>query len=209
MKKCLFCSAEVSKDSKICPNCGKRCLSRKWLILIFIVAVILVFGIFGSNNDNNQDQQKNHDKVINENNNQATEKPKEEKSYKLQEPVIINTTDGSYKLTITGITETNDRNEFSGTKADRVILVSYAYENIDYSDNLYIFESHFKVYDSNNQSLETYPSIETKSGESISMGRKTDGIMAFALNNDKNYIELEYYDNMFNDKYDTLFKIEW
>ena len=33
--------------------------------------------------------------------------------------------------------------------------------------------------------------------------------MAYALNNDQNYVELEYYDNVFNSKYDSKFKIEW
>ena len=28
-----------------------------------------------------------------------------------------------------------------------------------------------------------------------------------ALNNDQNYVELEYYDNVFNSKYDSKFKI--
>lgn len=61
-----------------------------------------------------------------------TEKKKTVKTYTLNEPVTINKSSGSYTLTITEITETADRNQFSDVVANRVIIISYSYENTSY-----------------------------------------------------------------------------
>lgn len=135
-----------------------------------------------------------------------TEKKKTVKTYTLNEPVTINKSSGSYTLTITEITETADRNQFSDVVANRVIIISYSYENTSYENGLYIFSVNFKVYDKDNNLLQTYP-VLLKYPQEISVGRKTDATMAYALNNDQNYVELEYYDNVFNSKYDSKFKI--
>ncbi|MCI8460364.1 MAG: DUF5067 domain-containing protein [Bacilli bacterium] len=205
MKKCLFCKAEVQKSEKICPNCGKRCFSRKWLILLVALAIILIVGIFGdSEEDNYQEDKGNSNNTVVENKGSK----KEKKKYGLNEPVIITTSAGSYRLTFTGVTETSERNRYSDTQANRVILISYEYENIDSEENVYIFDSNFKIYDNENNSLETYP-VSDKAGESVSIGRKTNATMAYALNSNTNHIEIEHYSNMFNSKYDCIFEIEW
>ena len=169
MKKCFFCKSDIPKGEKNCPNCGRKSISRNWLILIIVVAVIILVGIFSD---------------------------------------TINKSSGSYTLTITGITETADRNQFSDVVANRVIIISYSYENTSYENGLYISSVNFKVYDKDNNLLQTYP-VLLKYPQEISVGRKTDATMAYALNNDQNYVELEYYDNVFNSKYDSKFNIEW
>lgn len=132
----------------------------------------------------------------------------ENSSYKLGDTIDITTKKGSYRLRIDGISETNDRNQFSDKRADRVVLIDYSYENIDMEEDLYIFDSHFKAYDKDSNSLETYP-VLGKFAEKVSAGRKTSGQMTFALNNNSNYIELEYYNNMFQSKKDCVIIIEW
>lgn len=205
MKKCLFCKAEVQKSEKICPNCGKRCISRKWLILIVALAIILIVGIFEDGEETNYQKDNNNlNNTVEEN----KESKKEPQKYGLNEPVIVTTRTGSYRLTFTGVTETSERNQFSDTQANRVILISYEYENINSEENIYIFDSHFKIYDNENNSLETYP-VSDKAGESVSIGRKTNATMAYALNSNTNHIEIEHYSNMFNSKYDCIFEIEW
>ena len=205
MKKCLFCKAEVQKSEKICPNCGKRCFSRKWLILIVALAIILIVGIFEDGEETNYQKDNNNlNNTVEEN----KESKKEPQKYGLNEPVIVTTRTGSYRLTFTGVTETSERNQFSDTQANRVILISYEYENINSEENIYIFDSHFKIYDNENNSLETYP-VSDKAGESVSIGRKTNATMAYALNSNTNHIEIEHYSNMFNSKYDCIFEIEW
>lgn len=184
MKKCLFCKAEVQKSEKICPNCGKRCFSRKWLILIVALAIILIVGIFENGEETNYQKDNNNlNNTIEEN----KESKKEPQKYGLNEPVIVTTRSGSYRLTFTGVTETSERNQFSDAQANRVILISYEYENINSEENIYIFDSHFKIYDNENNSLETYP-VSDKAGERVSIGRKTNATMAYALNSNTNHI---------------------
>lgn len=138
------------------------------------------------------------------------EKKKEEKKeYAIGETVNVKTDDGEYNITITGVTETADRNQFAEVEAQRVIIVSYTYENVSYEDDLYISEMNVKAYDKGNTKLETYPASERTYPDSISAGRNTSASMAFALNNDENYVELEYYDNMFNSKSDCKFILQW
>lgn len=142
-------------------------------------------------------------------NSEKKEKKKEEKKeYAIGETVNVKTDDGEYNITITGVTETADRNEFSDVEAQRVIIISYTYENISYEDDLYISEMNIKAYDKGNTKLETYPASITYP-DSISTGRNASASMAYALNNAENYIELEYYDNMFNSKADCKFILQW
>lgn len=131
-----------------------------------------------------------------------------EETYKVGDVIQISTYNGSYSFTITGISETSDRNEFSDIQADRVVVIDYEYENIDVPEELYISDMNFKAYDADNNALETYPA-DIKYADSISAGRKTTGQMAFALNNPTNRIELEYFDNMFSSTKDCLIVAEW
>lgn len=134
---------------------------------------------------------------------------KEMPTYKIGETVTVKTSSGEYTVKISGVKETADRNEFSDVKADRVILVSYEYENKSYNDDLYVSESNMKVYDKENNLLESYPSTEQKYASSVGTGRKSNGVAAYALNSDSNYAEIEFYDNMFNSSADCKFILEW
>jgi len=141
---------------------------------------------------------------------QNSEKPVvTKKTYGLNEDIYITNSDGEYRLKINGIKETNDRNEYSDVTADRVVIISYEYENISLSDDLYISDYNFKVYDANNNSLDDYPISDIDYPDTVGIGRKSSGEMAFALNSASNYLELEYYDNMWNSNSDCIVKIEW
>ena len=130
-------------------------------------------------------------------------------TYKLNDDIFINKSTGKYRVKFTKISETSYRNEFSDTKADRVVLIDYEYENISLDSDLYVSDAfNFKAYDKDNNKLETYPAT-LKYGDRISQGRKTTGTVAYALNNDNNYIELEFYDNTFNSKPDCKVIFEW
>ena len=129
-------------------------------------------------------------------------------NYKLNDDIYVTNNTGKYRMKFTNISETTERNEFSDTQANRVVVIEYEYENISKEDDLSVSEFNFKLYDKENNQLETYP-ITTKYGTSISKGRKTTASVAYALNSDSNYIELEYYDNMFNDKANCKIVFEW
>lgn len=132
----------------------------------------------------------------------------QKKYYGINQDVFVTNSSGEYRLRITGIKETKERNEFSDKLANKVVVISYEYENISMTSDLSIFEWNFKVYDSDSNILETYP-VDTKYSASVGTGRKATASMAYALNNKNNYIELEFYDNMFNSSSDCIFKLEW
>ena len=113
-----------------------------------------------------------------------------------------------FRLKILSIKETTERNQFSDKQADRVVIIEYEYENKSREDDVFISDIDFQAYDKANFALETYP-ISVKHPSKISTGRKTTASMAFALNNDENYIELEFYDNIFSSKADVKFILEW
>ncbi len=140
---------------------------------------------------------------------QSTETPEisEEKKFKVGEEIFIKNDSGEYKFTITGVEETDYRNEFSDKSPNRVIIISYNYENISSADDLYISDMNFKAYDGDNNSMDTYPA-DVEYPDSVSAGRKSKGQMAYGLDSDKNYVELEYYDNMFLNS-DCKIVLEW
>ena len=129
-------------------------------------------------------------------------------TYKLNEDIYVTNSSGKYRIKFTKISETSDRNEFSDTKANRVVVIEYEYENISQENDLYISEMDFKLYDKENNRLETYP-VSTKYPSNISKGRKATASVAYALNSDSNYLELEYYANMFNSKANCKVVFEW
>ncbi len=141
--------------------------------------------------------------------NNSSSNIKDLSSHKLNDDIYINNDDGKYRLKITGIKESKQRNEYSDKEAKKVIVISYEYENLTLEDDLYISSTNFKAYDNDNNSLETYEVIDYKYPNKVSNGRKATAEMVFALNNDSNYIELEFYDNPYNSKSNTKIALEW
>ena len=140
--------------------------------------------------------------------NGTTSKKGEITTYKLNEDIYVTNSHGKYRIKFTGVTETNDRNEYSEKQADRVVIIGYEYENLDMDEDLYVSDMNFKLYDKDNNSMETYP-VDYKYPTNIGSGRKATASMSYALNNDNNYIELEFYDNYFNGKADCKVILEW
>lgn len=130
-------------------------------------------------------------------------------TYGMNEDIYITNESGKYRVKFTKIYETSERNQFWESQADRVVVLEWEYENLTIPEDLYVSELNFKLYDKDNNKLETYPSGDTKYGGSIGQGRKAISSEAFALNNTNNYIELEFYDNSFNNKPDCKVYIEW
>lgn len=140
--------------------------------------------------------------------NGTTSQTKEMATYKLNEDIYITNSHGKYRIKFTGVSETDDRNSYSDIQADRVVLIEYEYENMDMDQDLFVSDLEFKLYDKDNNQLETYP-VDMKYASSVSSGRKATASIAYALNNDSNYIELEYYDNIYNGKADCKVILEW
>lgn len=170
---------------------------KNLLLLLLCSIMFLVFAVGSSSNV-----------TTSTNSDGTTSSTNELTTYKLNEDIYVTNSSGKYRIKFTKITETSERNEFSDKQANRVVIIEYEYENISQEDDLYISEMDFKLYDKENNQLETYP-LSTKYPSNISKGRKTTASVAYALNSDSNYIELEYYDNMFNSKANCKVVFEW
>ncbi len=80
------------------------------------------------------------------------------KTLGIGETAYINDKNGvkSMAITIDNVKLTDERNQFSEKEAEKVVVIEYTYENIAYEENLYVFDSNFKVYDASGNVLETY-----------------------------------------------------
>lgn len=142
--------------------------------------------------------------------NKINEKTEEDKRpLSIGETAYINDKNGvkSMAITIDNVKLTDERNQFSEKEAEKVVVIEYTYENIADEENLYVFDSNFKVYDASGNVLETYPAGVEKYPQAISKGKKCTANMSFALNNESNNLEIEFYDNMFNGKASEVFNI--
>ncbi len=172
----------------------------KSIILVLICCCI----VCGCGKKSVNDKYADADKI--DVNNQDTDT---DKKFSMGKDLIIKNDNGEYRIKFTSVKETDERNEFSDKRADRVVIIEYEYENISLNDDLYVSNLNFKLYDKDNNAMETYPAGDTKYPSNISTGRKTVASEAYALNNENNYIEIEYYDNIFNSKPNGTIVLEW
>ena len=120
----------------------------------------------------------------------------EENKGQLGDTIYIATSSGDYELTFTNAYYTDERNEYSSTLADKVIILEYEYKNISYEnkflDGLFICEgTHYKVYDGDGYSLEIYPANLPYHQDSVSKNRSSKGSEAFAVIGDQTHYEIE------------------
>ncbi|WP_346916556.1 DUF4352 domain-containing protein [Clostridium sp.] len=148
-------------------------------------------------------------KEDNTNKDTTKDDPKESTEFKVGETAYLTDANGVkvMSLTIDGAKLIEERNSYSDKQADKVVEIDYTYENIGSEENLNIFSSHFKIYDASGNVLETYPSGGDKHSQAISKGKKCNANMSFALNNESNELEIEFYENMYNSKPTGTFKI--
>lgn len=136
--------------------------------------------------------------------------------YKIGDVVRISTEDGDYEICFTSVTEINERNQFAENNPSKVVLISYKYENISYNKKLYdgstsneisINAWDLNVYDADGNLLNTYPAT-MNFGTGVTPGHKGTGEIAYGLDNDTNYLEIEYSANLL-DSYTCVFDLEW
>ncbi len=175
-------------------------------IISFLLISIMFLGITGC--VENSEVKTSNDENSENTTTDGENKTQEITTLKLNEDAFISNEEGEIRLKILSVKETTERNQFSDKQADRVVIIEYEYENKSREDDVFISDIDFRAYDKANFALETYP-ISVKYPSKISTGRKTTASMAFALNNDENYIELEFYDNIFSSKADVKFILEW
>lgn len=141
-----------------------------------------------------------------------TKPEKEEKTpvTDVSENVRMDAHEGSYSLKITAVYDTApDTDEPNPPEAERVAVVVYEYTNEDISSGLSIGNTHFKAYDKNGKELEQFSQKGLfEVGEAGQSDTYTASV-AFALNNDENYIKVEFYNDTASKKPDAVFEKEW
>ena len=183
----------------------------KKLLSVMLLSGICLFGC--SNIDEAEDTQnpvqdqqespvveseKNNSPIVND----IIEKPVvetpevEENRGQLGDTIYITTPSGDYELTFTNAHYIDERNEYSTTMADKVIMLEYEYKNIsyedEYMDGLFVCEGvDYKVYDGDGYLLETYPVTLTFYQDSVSKNRSSKGSEAFAVIGDQTHYEIE------------------
>lgn len=133
------------------------------------------------------------------------------KNYKLSEAVMISASYGNYQLTFTDIIESDKRNLYADSQPKRIIIVKYLYENVNCTQDITISHLYFRAYDNNGTLLNIYPSTEVENPNTISAGGKRTASVAYALNNETNYIKLDFYNIDYSDLINSActFELEW
>ena len=186
----------------------------------YLLSVMMICGgcLFGCRNANNVEEVKEpqtHEET--ESVKEAREQTKQQQEQKevevpivetpqvyrfgLNETVPMTTTYGDYEITFTDAYFTDERNQFSDTQADKVLIIVYEYKNVsyvpDYTDGLFICEGlDYKVYGEDGFSLETYPASLPYYQDTVSVGRSSKGSEAFAVVGDQHHFEIELGSNV-------------
>lgn len=128
----------------------------------------------------------------------------------VSENVTYKAPEGNYSLTITAVYDTApDTDEKNAPEATRVCVVVYEYTNNDIENGLVISNSHFKAYDRLGNELALFPQNNMFEPGTIGTNGTHTASVAFALNSDDNYIELDYFNDISSKHPDSVFVKEW
>ena len=177
---------------------------RSILALLLVAVIIMSFvacgiGITDSpNSDGSQSETPDTGNLLN-------------KNYKLGDTAEVAATYGNYRLSFTDVVESDKRNEYADSQPERIVIVKYQYENVDCTQDITISYLYFRAYDSEGNLLDIYPSTETEQPNTISAGGKKTASVAYALNDDINYIKLQFYNVDYSDMVhaECTFELEW
>ena len=118
--------------------------------------------------------------------------------------------EGNYTLKITKVLEVAPNpKEADAPEAESVAIVVYEYTNDDIAHGLVIGNTHFKAYDSKGKELEQYPQKDLFEPSDVGASGTFTASVAFALNNDDDYLKIEYYKDISAKKPDVVFEQEW
>lgn len=134
------------------------------IITIIVLFATLKFSVYMINTQKNQERLQENIALLNktiENNNSNIQKESEKnnttttKNYGLNEDWIVN---GQWKLKITNVATTSQRNQFSNDAPAQVVIITYTYENLGYTGNIQdLYITPYQVIDENKKIAKTYP----------------------------------------------------
>ena len=156
------------------------------IVILAVVIALIVAGVTKSD----------------ENNNEPAPVVSDEATLQAQE--------GNYTLKITKVLEVEPNpKEREAPEAESVAIVVYEYTNDDIAHGLVIGNNHFKAYDSKGKELEQYPQKDLFEPGDVGASGTFTASVAFALNNDDNYLKIEYYKDISAKKPDVVFEQSW
>jgi hypothetical protein len=108
------------------------------------------------------------------------------------------TVDGQWKLTITNVEKTSDRNEYDDHNPAEVLYVTYTYENLGYTDSsgimegLYIDLTSSQIVDGAGEMGYSYSAINVEYPDQVPVGAKKTAKVCIGLNNASETVTLNY-----------------
>lgn len=136
------------------------------------------------------------DKTTTENNSTTTKNQNStDKVYGLNEEQIV---DGQWKLKITEVKTTPDRNKYSKAQVSQVVIIKYTYENLGYKDEYQdLFLMPRTVVDVKKKVSEIYPVRSSKYPEPTPVGEISESTMGYGLSmeSDKIKVYFEQFDH--------------
>ena len=142
------------------------------------------------------DKAKISDKTTSENNSTTTKNQNStDKVYGVNEEWIV---DGQWKLKITDVKTTPDRNKYSKAQVAQVVLIKYTYENLGYKDEYQdLFLMPRTVVDGAKKVSEIYPVRSSKYPEPTPVGAISESTVGYGLSveSDKIKIYFEQFDH--------------
>lgn len=118
--------------------------------------------------------------------------------------------EGNYTLKITKVLEVAPNpKEADAPEAESVAIVVYEYTNDDIAHGLVIGNTHFKAYDSKGKELQQYPQKDLFEPSEVGASGTFTASVAFALNDDDDYLKIEYYKDISAKKPDVVFEQNW
>jgi len=124
-----------------------------------------------------------------------SEVPADKKVYGVGERAVI---DGEYALTIIGVTETKERNQFSDKAVAQVLIIDYQYENLALEErDVYISDMDFKFVDSGGNMCDTYPVSGPYSPCKTPLAARTLASMTVGTVEKSDSLRILFYDNIF------------
>lgn len=100
-----------------------------------------------------------------------------------------------YRLVIDSVETMEERNPYDEREPAQVVLINYTYTNISLETALYLDRIQFSVLDQTATIGDLYPNPIQKRPQSISAGVTCHAQMVFALENESQSIQINYYEN--------------
>ena len=156
------------------------------LVAVLLVVILIVAGVTKDDND------------------------KKDPAPVVSDEATLQAQEGNYTLKITKVLEVEPNpKEAEAPEAESVAIVVYEYTNDDIAHGLVIGNSHFKAYNSKGKELEQYPQKDLFEPSDVGASGTFTASVAFALNNDDNYLKIEYYKDISAKKPDVVFEQSW